>query len=780
MVAIDPICRMAVDETTALSAERDGEKFFFCCQHCRDRFLMGRDEAPTTGGCCGTTCGSSLPMVTLEAARGGDSNSAVEYYCPMCPGMEQASPGSCAKCGMDLLPTQASISGAQATSELAEMNGRLRWAIGLGVPVVFLHMVPMVHGLSRLLGEASWSAWLQWFLSTIVIFGPGWPIPQRAMRSIITRQLNMFTLIGIGIAAAYGYSVVAVVAPHWFPAAHAAHGGVPLYFESAVMITILVLLGQVLELRARGRTTLALRELLSLSPPTAWLVRGDRDERIPLERVARGNVLRVRPGDTVPVDGCVLEGEGAVDESMITGESIPVVKAAGDRVIGGTVNGDGAWLMRAERVGRESFLARMIELVSQAQRSRAPVQRLADAVVAWFVPAVLLVSLLTFTLWITLGPSPRWAYAISNAVAVLIIACPCALGLATPMSIMVGMGRGARDGVLVKSAEVLETMRRVDMVIFDKTGTLTEGQPQVVHRHAEPPFTLDEVLQLAAAVERNSGHPLASAVLKAAETLPALADQASDCHAVRGLGVEGRVGGRRIQVGSLAYLSALPPEVVAAWTTVCAPWQRQGHPVLFVAVDGAPAGWLAVSDPIKPTARLTIQQLRNQGLRTVMLTGDHSSVATYVAETLGIDEVIAEVPPDEKQSRIRRLQTQQHVVMMVGDGINDAPALAAADVGVAMGTGANVAMETADVTLLQGDPAGVLAAIKLSRAVMRNVRQNLVFAFLYNGLGIPLAAGVLWPWTGALLHPIIAAAAMSVSCVSVVGNALRLQRVVLR
>jgi P-type Cu+ transporter len=669
--------------------------------------------------------------------------------------------------------------GEEDDSELRDMLRRFRVAAALTLPVFVLAMAPMIPGvrLPHWLNEGA--NWIGLALASPVVFWAGWPIFVRAAQALRHRTANMFTLIALGTGAAWGYSAAATLAPAAFPAGFAdAHGLIPTYFEAAAVITTLVLLGQVLELRARRSTGAAIRALLALAPATARRVGpGGVEEDIPLGHVHVGDRLRVRPGEKVPVDGTVVEGSGVADESMLTGEPIPVPKQPGDAVTGGTVNTTGSFVMTATRIGSETVLARIVRLVGEAQRSRAPVQKLADLVAAWFVPGVVAVAILTFVAWAAFGPPPALAYALVNAVAVLIIACPCALGLAAPMSVTVGVGRGATVGVLIRSADVLERMEKVDTVVVDKTGTLTEGKPRLVTLQPTRGFTEIELLRLAAALEKGSEHPLAAAILKGAQDRVVTPPAVEGFESVAGKGVRGRVAGRRVALGNRAMMAA---EGVADLTDLAAraeELRRDGQTVVFVAVDGQPAGLVGVADPIKTTTPDAVRQLHAAGVRVVMLTGDSKTTAEAVAKKLGIDEVVAEVLPEQKVETVRKLRAEGRVVAMAGDGVNDAPALAAADVGIAMGTGTDVAMESAGVTLVKGDLRGIAKARTLSRATMRNIRQNLVFAFGYNLLGVPVAAGVLYPFFGLLLSPMIAAAAMSLSSVSVIANALRLRAV---
>ncbi len=698
------------------------------------------------------------------------------YTCPMHPQIRRAAPGTCPICGMALEPVSPVSEGA-ASPELRDMTRRFWIGMALTVPLVLWEMASHLPGVAphRYVSAAA-VTWLELALSTPVVLWAGWPFFVRAWASVRNRSLNMFSLIALGVGAAYLYSVVATVAPGLFPPSlQKVEGTVPVYYEAAAVITVLVLLGQVLELRAREKTGSAIRALLKLAPKTAHRITEEgSDEEVSLGQVNVGDDLRIRPGDSVPVDGEVLEGRSAIDESMITGESMPVEKVRGAKVIGGTLNGTGSLVMRAERVGAETMLARIVHMVADAQRSRAPIQRLADVVSAWFVPAVILVAVLTFVGWMLLGRAPAFSYALVAAVSVLIIACPGALGLATPMSIMVGIGKGASAGVLIKNAESLERFEKVDTLVVDKTGTLTEGKPRVVAAVATQPFDEDSLMLLAASVERSSEHPLAAAIVAAAQERGLPLQGATGFNSVTGKGVSGRVGTRLVSVGNkeftentLAGMDALEQRADD--------YRRGGATVMYVAVDGQPAGILAVADPIKSSTPPALERLRADHVRIVMLTGDNRRTAEAVAERLGISDIEAEVLPERKNAVVRRLRQEGQVVAMAGDGVNDAPALAEADVGVAMGTGTDVAMESAGVTLVKGDLAGIVRARLLSRATMRNIRQNLVLAFVYNVLGIPLAAGVLYPAFGLLLSPIVAAAAMSFSSVSVIGNALRLR-----
>ncbi len=719
-------------------------------------------------GSC-TKCGMALE-------RGAPQAPAVktQWTCPMHPEIVRDEPGSCPICGMALEPLTVTLE-EEENLELRDMSRRFWLSATLSAPVVALAMAP---GFWSTLLPPGAARWLELVLATPVVLWGGWPFFVRAWQSLVNRSLNMFTLIGLGVAVAYAYSVVAELVPGIFPPSFRDEGGkVGVYFEAAAAITTLVLLGQVLELKARSRTSAAIKALLGLAPKTARRIRPDgTEEDVPLDRVQPGDRLRVRPGEKVPVDGSVKEGRSAVDESMVTGEPIPVEKNPGDRLIGATVNGTGSLIMRAERVGAETLLAQIVRMVAEAQRSRAPIQKLADRVSAWFVPAVVAVAVVAFVVWALWGPPPAMAYAVINAVAVLIIACPCALGLATPMSIMVASGKGATVGVLFKNAEAIEVMRKVDTLVTDKTGTLTLGKPKLTSVTAAQGWSEDELLRLAAALERGSEHPLAAAIVGGAEERGLGRGAAAAFESFTGKGVTGTVDGRRVVLGNRALLAELgiDPGPLAERAEAL---RAEGQTILFVGVDGRAAGLLGVADPVKESTPEAIRELHREGIRIVMLTGDSRTTAEAVARRLGIDEVVAEVLPDQKVAVVKRLQGEGRFVAMAGDGVNDAPALAQAHVGIAMGTGTDVAMESAGVTLVKGDLRGIVRARRLSRATLRNIRQNLFFAFVYNALGVPIAAGALYPFFGVLLSPIIAAAAMSFSSVSVVGNALRLRRV---
>jgi P-type Cu+ transporter len=695
----------------------------------------------------------------------------------MHPEVQQDKPGNCPKCGMTLERKAGKAAvGEDDNAELSDMTRHLWVGGALALPVFALAMAHVVPALSKTWVAGNASRWTQFVLSTPVVWWAGWPIFERAWRSIRTLQLNMFTLIGIGVGSAYVLSAVAMLAPGLFPGM-AEHDLMPdIYFEAAAVIVVLVLLGQVLELRARSRTGSAIKALLNLAPPTARRVAQAGDDVVPLDQVKIGDWLRVVPGDKVPVDGVVMEGHSNVEESMVTGEPVPVEKSPGDKVTGGTVNGSGSFVLRTERVGDDTLLGQIVKMVSEAQRSRAPIQGLADKVAAVFVPAVLTISVVTFVLWMWLGPSPHLGHAIVNSVAVLIIACPCALGLATPMSIMVGVGRGAQEGVLVKNAEALERLEKIDTLVIDKTGTLTEGKPKVVDILPEPGFDADELLRLAAALEQSSEHPLAAAVVSRAKDKRLELGAVEGFESVAGGGVQGSVAGRKVAIGKPAFLRNVKVEGLEALEASAMRLQESGKTVIFVAIDGKPAGILAIEDPIKSDAAVAIKELKDLGVKIVMVTGDNSLTAAAVAKQLGLDGTEAEVDPAGKAEKVKKLRAEGARVAMAGDGINDAPALSEADVGIAMGTGTDVAIQSAGITLVRGDLLGIARAIRLSRATLSNIRQNLFFAFTYNAVGIPVAAGVLYPFFGLLLSPVIAGAAMSLSSVSVIGNALRLRK----
>jgi Cu+-exporting ATPase len=766
----DPVCGMEVipGEAPGGSAEHRGTTYWFCSPTCRETFVAEPDRYAE-----GPRPRSPAEPVKVRPAPPPRT----KWTCPMHPQIVRDESGSCPICGMALEPMTIGAE-AGADPELVDMTRRFWIGLALTVPLLGFMVGDMLPGepLRRVLAPRV-AAWAQLALATPVVLWAGWPFFVRGWASIVNRSLNMFTLIAIGTGTAYLYSVVATVAPGLFPDSFRTHGGqIGLYFEAAAVITVLVLLGQVLELRARSQTSSAIRALLQLAPPTARRIRSDgAEEDVPLEAVQVGDRLRVRPGERIPVDGTVVEGASAVDESMLTGEPIPVEKTASSAVTGGTVNGRGSFIMRAERVGGETLLARIVQMVSEAQRTRAPIQRLADQVSAWFVPAVVMIAVLTFVGWSLWGPEPRLAHALVNAVAVLIIACPCALGLATPMSIMVGTGRGAQAGVLVKNAEALERMETVDTLIVDKTGTLTEGKPRLTAVTPAPGYDEASVLRYAASLERGSEHPLATAILAGAAERSVAAPAPEEFRSETGKGIVGRVEGRAVALGNLGLLQDLGVSVDVVRASADA-LREGGQTVMFVAVDRRVAGLVAVADPIKSSTSEALAALRAAGLRIVMVTGDHRRTAEAVARKLAIDHVEAEVLPEQKSQVVRTLQNEGRRVAMAGDGVNDAPALAQADVGIAMGTGTDVAIESAGVTLVQGDLRGIVRARHLSGATMRNIRENLFFAFIYNGLSVPIAAGVLYPVAGILLSPIIASAAMTFSSVSVIGNALRLRR----
>lgn len=813
----DPVCGMIVAEKTAAGhSSYQAADYYFCCERCQTRFEEDPAkyvERPAAGGV--DSCGCA-PSPKERIVQFGHANPRlhedVEYTCPMDPEIRQKRPGACPKCGMALepltleaLPTRTEytcpmhpeiirsepgpcpicgmalepreVTGQEANPELSDMRRRFWISIALTAPLLMLMLLNLFPGFHWLSNTAA--GWIQFALATPVVLWAGWPFFERGWLSLANRHLNMFTLIALGTGASYLFSVAALFFPSIIPTSFRSHGnGVPLYFEPAAVITALVLLGQVLELRARSQTSSALRSLLGLTPKNARLVEPSGEERdAPIDQIQIGNIVRVRPGEKVPVDGIVTEGTSSVDESMLTGEPIPVEKGANDRVTGGTVNGVGGFLMRAEHVGSDTVLSQIVKMVSEAQRSRAPIQRLADSVASYFVPAVVLVAILTFVGWAFWGPEPRLGHAFVNAVAVLIIACPCALGLATPMSIMVGTGRGATVGVLIRNAEALERLEKMNTLIVDKTGTLTEGKPQLAAvRTISGSVTEAELLRLAASLEQASEHPLAQAIVSGAQNRGLSLQRTTNFSSITGKGVQGTVDGRSVALGNQALLERL--NITAGNLASQADELRaEGQTVMFVAVDGKVAGLVSVADPIKPTTAEAVALLHQDKVRITMLTGDSRKTALAVAKPLGIDSVEAEVLPAGKAAAVKKLQAAGQVVAMAGDGVNDAPALAQADIGIAMGTGTDVAMESAGVTLVQGDLRGIARALRLSRATMRNIRQNLFFAFIYNVVGIPIAAGILYPFFGILLSPILASAAMTFSSVSVITNALRLRKV---
>ena len=755
---IDPVCGMTVDPHTANHrADYRGHAYYFCSAGCRTKFVGDPQK------------------YLIERAPEPVAEGTI-YTCPMHPEIRQVGPGSCPICGMALEPEIATAE-TGPNPELVDMTRRFWIGLVLSLPVLALEMGGHLTNLHMLLGKTL-SNWIQFALATPVVLWAGWPFFVRAWQSVVTRNLNMFTLIAMGTGVAWIYSVVGVIAPQLFPPAFRdADGAIAVYFEAAAVITVLVLLGQVLELRAREATSGAIRALLDLAPKTARRMKNDgSDEEAALDTVQVGDRLRVRPGDKVPVDGVLLDGRSAVDKSMVTGESMPVTKEKDSRVIGGTINKSGSFVMRADKIGRDTLLSQIVQMVASAQRSRAPIQRLADQVSAWFVPAVIAVALLAFVAWAMFGPEPRFAFGLVAAVSVLIIACPCALGLATPMSIMVGVGRGAQAGVLIKNAEALERMEKIDTLVIDKTGTLTEGKPKVVAVKPAPGFDETKVLQLAGSVERGSEHPLAAAIVAAAADRNLELSPVRDFDSPVGKGVVGTIEDKRLALGNARFLGELNVDT-SALSAEAERLRGEGATAIFLAVNGKLAGIIAIADPVKATTPDALRALAAERIRVVMLTGDNRTTAQAVARRLGIAEVEAEVLPDQKSAIVEKLHREGRAVAMAGDGVNDAPALAAAEVGIAMGTGADVAIESAGITLLKGDLTGIVKARKLSAAVMGNIRQNLFFAFIYNALGVPVAAGVLYPIFGVLLSPIIAAAAMALSSVSVVGNALRLRRV---
>ncbi|MFI5071326.1 MAG: heavy metal translocating P-type ATPase [Terriglobales bacterium] len=824
----DPVCGMTVNPITAKYAwTHQGKMYFFCASSCMEKFKSDPErylKLPDKAAAV-----SSLVSIAASSAKSGSSGNdssrnessrndgkgrpspqshSHDYVCPMCPDVRAEKPGPCPSCGMALereLPTVArveytcpmhpqivrpgpgacpicgmalearTISATEDNSELREMTRRLWISLALTIPLFAIAMADMLSGssLQRVL-PMPWLPWLQLIVATPVVLWGGLPFFQRGWTSIVNRSTNMFTLIAMGTGAAYGYSVVATLFPRIFPSSFRVNGAIPVYFEAAAAITTLVLLGQVLELRARSRTGQAIRALLDLSPKIARILRDGQEEDVPLDQVKVGDQLRVRPGEKIPVDGVILEGNSSVDESMITGEAMPVEKIPQSRVVGATINGNGSFVMRAERVGSETLLAQIVQMVGQAQRSRAPIQKLADRVAEWFVPAVIGIAILTFIAWVLAGPEPRFAHALINAVAVLIIACPCALGLATPMAIMVGTGRGASLGVLIRNAEALEILEKVNTLVLDKTGTLTEGKPRVVSMIAAAGHDELTLLRLTASLEQGSEHPLAAAIVTASKAQSVALSQVKDFRAAAGAGIQGTVDNAPVIVGTERYLSD-SGVATDSLAEQAAQLRRLGQTVVFAAAEGKLAGMIGIADPIKKSTLPALRELKKRGIRILMITGDSKATAEAIARQLGIEEFKAEVLPEKKAEVVRRLQNEGRTVAMAGDGINDAPALAQANVGIAMGTGTDVAMESGGVILVKGDLNGILRARKLSQATMRNIRQNLFFAFLYNSLGVPIAAGVLYPFFGLLLSPVLAAAAMSLSSVSVITNSLRLK-----
>ncbi len=793
---LDPVCGMTISPDEAVgSVDYQGHIYYFCSQGCVERFRATPEaflgERPSVApaaadmereytcpmdpevrqrgpGAC-PKCGMALEPVDVTPVT------TTEWTCPMHPEVVRDEPGACPICGMALEPRTVTV--ADDNPELDDMTRRFRWSALLTAPILALMVSEFVPGrpLQGLMPHG-WMNWFELLLAAPVVLWGGWPFFVRGRASVVNRHLNMFTLIALGVGAAFGYSVVATLAPGIFPDSFRIMGEVAVYFEPAAVIVVLVLLGQVLELRARSQTSTAIRNLLGLAPRTARRIEADGAEHdVPIEQVHVGDRLRVRPGERVPVDGVLLEGATTLDESMVTGEPMPVEKTVDAAVTGGTVNGTGMFVMEARRVGSDTLLAQIVRMVSEAQRSRAPIQRLADTVSGWFVPIVIAVAIGTFVVWSQFGPDPRLAHALVNAVAVLIIACPCALGLATPMSIMVGTGRGAEAGVLIRNAEALETLERITTLVVDKTGTLTEGRPRLAAVEPQAGFDADTLLQLTASLEHVSEHPLATAIVNGARERGLALSEVRDFESVTGKGVIGTVGGLRVAIGNVRHMEGLGIQPAALRDRADA-LRAAGHTVVLAAVDGRPAGVIGVADPVRPTTVEAIEALRREGIRVVMLTGDNRATAEAVARAVGIDRVEADVLPDQKAAIVKRLQAAGERVAMAGDGINDAPALAAADVGIAMGTGTDVAMESAGVTLVKGDLRGIVRARRLSRGTMRNIRQNLFFAFVYNTLGVPVAAGVLYPFFGLLLSPMLASAAMTFSSVSVIANALRLRR----
>ena len=757
--AKDPVCGMDVNpETSQYKATLHGQPYYFCSAGCRTKFLAEPAKY----------------LASKQPVKAEDASGQVEYTCPMHPQIRQMGPGACPICGMALEPASATEESGP-NPELADMTKRFWVGLVLALPVFALEMGSHLTGLMMLVEKQN-SNWIQLTLATPVVLWAGWPFFVRGWQSLVTRNLNMFTLIALGIGVAWAYSVVATVFPGIFPPAfRQMDGSVAVYFEAAAVITVLVLLGQVLELRARAQTSGAIKALLGLAPKTTRRVKpGGSDEEIGIDAVLAGDHLRVRPGEKVPVDGELIEGSVSIDESMVTGESLPVSKSAGDQVIAGTLNASGSFIMRADKIGKDTLLARIVQMVADSQRSRAPIQRLADRVAGLFVPAVIAVSALAFIGWAFWGPDPRFAYALVAAVAVLIIACPCALGLATPMSIMVGVGRGAQMGLLIKNAEALERLEKVDTLIVDKTGTLTEGKPAVTEIKTLPGFDADEILRLSASVEQSSEHPIAAAIVAAARQKKLALSAVTGFDAPAGKGALGTVDGKRVALGNSKFLSGLNVDT-ALLDEAANGFRREGATAFFMAIDGKPAATFAIADPVKPTTAAALAAIGKAGIRVIMLTGDNEITGAVIGKRLGIKDVRANVMPDQKAAVVNQLKQQGRIVAMAGDGVNDAPALAAADVGIAMGTGTDVAIESAGVTLLKGDLTGIVKARNLSKAVMGNIRQNLFFAFVYNALGVPVAAGLLYPFFGILLSPVIAAAAMSLSSVSVIGNALRLK-----
>jgi len=749
-MAIDPVCGMTVDEQKAIKAQKEGKTFYFCSEHCRNKFLKRE---------------------TRDEGRG------TKYICPMHPEIEQDHPGDCPKCGMTLEPKGVDTAQEEEQEAIRSLARKFWIGLALGLPVVFLALEEMIPALKFEVISYKISIWLQLILSTPVIFWSGGFFYTKAWKSIVNRSLNMFTLIAMGVGAAYFYSAVAVLFPQIFPESLKMEGKLGLYFEAAAIITILVILGQYLEAKARAQTGQAIKALLGLAAKNAHHIKDGQEEDVPVEHIQKGDLLRVRPGEKIPLDGVITEGKTTIDESMISGEPIPVEKKEGDKVIGATVNQTGTFVMRTQRIGSETLLSQIIHMVSEAQRSRAPIQGLADKVAGIFVPVVILIAVVTFIIWANWGPEPKLAYGLVNAIAVLIIACPCALGLATPMSIMVGVGRGAQSGILIKNAEAIEKAEKITHVLTDKTGTLTEGKPKVTS--LQPAQNMDErmLLEIAGSLEKVSEHPLARSIVDYVKEENVQLKDVKDFESITGGGVKGKLDNRAVFLGKGKFIEEKVGQLPADLTDKAVQWQEKAQTVVWVAADKRVIGILGISDPIKQTTPTAIKVLHQMGRKVIMLTGDNRKTAQAIAKELDIDDVRAELEPQRKQEIVKEFKTQGAVVLMAGDGINDAPALAQAEVGVAMGTGTDVAIESAGMTLVKGDLNGIVKALKLSKYVMRNIRQNLFFAFIYNVLGVPVAAGILYPFFGILLSPIIAGAAMSFSSVSVIGNALRLRRI---
>lgn len=754
----DPICGMDVKETTLFKAQKDGQVYYFCSAHCKEKFLSSK---PLT---------DKPPVMTASSAK-------VIYTCPMHPEIRQDHPGDCPKCGMHLEPLNSAGEGNEDQKQIHSLAQKFWVGLVLTVPLVVLvlgEMIPVVNVQSLI--PHQFIPWIQFILATPVVLWAGWMFFAKGWQSLVHRSLNMFTLIALGVGAAYGYSTVAVLFPQIFPASLKKMGKIDLYFEAAAAITVLIILGQLLEAKARSQTGQAIKALLGLAAKNAHRIVNGVEEEVPIDSVQKGDMLRVRPGEKVPLDGVIVEGRSSVDESMISGEPMPVEKNTGDRVIGATVNQTGTFVMKTEKIGAETLLSQIVHMVAEAQRSRAPIQKLADTISGYFVPAVVLISVLTFIIWANWGPEPRLAFAIVNAIAVLIIACPCALGLATPMSIMVGVGRGAQAGILIKNAEAIEKSEKITHVLTDKTGTLTEGKPRVTACIPSQGWDEQKLIGIAASIEQSSEHPLARAVIDYAKEKSAKIGSVQDFESVTGGGIKGKLNGQGIILGKQKFIEDQKIDIPGDLRNKSIELQTKAQTVVWVSVDQKVVGVLGISDPVKKTTPEAIEALHKMGIKVVMLTGDNRKTAEVIAKELNIDDIRAELEPKSKQDIIKQFKAQGAVVMMAGDGINDAPALAQAEVGVAMGTGTDVAIESAGITLVKGDLTGIVKALRLSRSVMGNIRQNLFFAFIYNILGVPVAAGVLYPLFGILLSPVIAGAAMAFSSVSVISNALRLNR----